>query len=1191
MLHKKHLIVMVQEPWQHGGKIKGKIPGLALHVGPCPQRPRAIVYTSKDLKAWPLVQYSSDDVVAVWIECKRGNQKEVIVFASVYMAHDEQVPPNRMEQLVTFCETYDIPLIVGCDANAHHTAWGSSGVNDRGEGLFSYILGTNLSWENKGNKPTFCTRNRKEVLDLTLKSDSVGNRVEGWHVSDTPSLSDHRYIRFTINLIKHKGNLCRKIRNTNWASYRNVLQAQIEKEMNPPEELHSKQDVELRAVQLTKCMQRAWQESCPLRRSKTPDSNVWWNSDLTRLRKVVRCNLRKAINHGSDEAWDQYQSTLREYKYKVRKAKRQSWWNFCSLIDNNNSLAKVYKVLKGDQTTALSSIKKPNGENSISPMETMEIMLDHHLPERQSTAIDWESQTEAVPLCGLVEDNLARAAVFRCEPYKAPGMDGIYPAMLQQGWNFIRPWLLHIYTASIRYGYIPTIWGESRGCFLPKPGKTNYTETKSYRLITLTSYQLKILERLVLWYLMRIENIDSKLHPRQFGFRKGRSTEVALHHLVSKIENAFANGIFTLGVFLDIEGAFDSITFSVIETALGRVRVSVRLIKWISFMLRHRTLTTTLGDDSITRNITCGCPQGGVLSPLLWNVVVDELLWMFDSQAAYIQAYADDLALLIRNSDLAVVWIQAQHALELAEAWATYRGLKFSYLKTELVLFTNKRKWTTPGPLKLYNNELTLGKVAKYLGVTLDSKLAWTQHIDNKIKHATSCLMQCRRAVGGTWGIQPRRMLWVYTSIIRPIIAYACMIWINALKRKAVINRLIKFQRLACQMITSAYPSTPTAAIEAAISLTPLDLYLKEVAILTAYRLKRDKIWTTELPKNRGNMRSHVWICEQEMENIPTLNMPSDSQTPELVWSLPCETEILAMEEAMEAVGNVQQTDMVCFTDGSVLDGMAGAGMASFGFDPGGQVSFGLGSMATVFQSEVYALQMLTKQLLTNGVQGKTIKIFSDSQATIKALQSMVIKQKSVSECHKLLTELNTQNEVLLQWVPGHVGVPGNELADKRAKEGSKLKIYGPEPLIPISLRACKNAITAETLKEHQNRWSSLDTCRQTKIAIPWLDKQLGRDILSLNRGSLRMVLQAITGHGNLNKHRHTTGQSNTPLCPKCNEEAETSDHYVGRCPAYTLKRILNLGTADTTVQKILQSRGVKRLAQYLKDTGRLSQF
>ena len=79
-------------------------------------------------------------------------------------------------------------------------------------------------------------------------------------------------------------------------------------------------------------------------------------------------------------------------------------------------------------------------------------------------------------------------------------------------------------------------------------------------------------------------------------------------------------------------------------------------------------------------------------------------------------------------------------------------------------------------------------------------------------------------------------------------------------------------------------------------------------------------------------MRSHVWVCEQEMENIPTLHMPSDSQTPELVWSLPCEAGILAMEEA----GNVQQTDMVCFTDESVVGGMAGAGMASFDFDPGG---------------------------------------------------------------------------------------------------------------------------------------------------------------------------------------------------------------------------------------------------------------
>jgi len=80
------------------------------------------------------------------------------------------LPPYPMEGLVRYYQDEQLPLIVGCDLNAHHTVWGSTGTNRRGEKLLEYLASTDLEILNKESEPTFCTAVRREVLDLTICS-------------------------------------------------------------------------------------------------------------------------------------------------------------------------------------------------------------------------------------------------------------------------------------------------------------------------------------------------------------------------------------------------------------------------------------------------------------------------------------------------------------------------------------------------------------------------------------------------------------------------------------------------------------------------------------------------------------------------------------------------------------------------------------------------------------------------------------------------------------------------------------------------------------------------------------------------------------------------------------------------------------------------------------------------------------
>jgi hypothetical protein len=101
-----------------------------------------------------------------------------------------------MRDITDQCQSRKKQLIVRCDVNAHHTLWGSTSTNPREESLMEFLVSSNLNILNHSNKPTFVVCNRKEVTDLTLGTDKIGNLVSNWHVSDEPSLSDHRFICF-----------------------------------------------------------------------------------------------------------------------------------------------------------------------------------------------------------------------------------------------------------------------------------------------------------------------------------------------------------------------------------------------------------------------------------------------------------------------------------------------------------------------------------------------------------------------------------------------------------------------------------------------------------------------------------------------------------------------------------------------------------------------------------------------------------------------------------------------------------------------------------------------------------------------------------------------------------------------------------------------------------------------------------
>lgn len=117
------------------------------------------------------------------VKTERGTRE--IVCASAYFPGDvHEAPPKTVQELIQHCQKAKIPYLIGCDANAHHTVWGSTDINDRGESLLNFLIDENVQILNRGNRPTFINAIRAEVLELTLCSANLYDLVVGWHVSD-----------------------------------------------------------------------------------------------------------------------------------------------------------------------------------------------------------------------------------------------------------------------------------------------------------------------------------------------------------------------------------------------------------------------------------------------------------------------------------------------------------------------------------------------------------------------------------------------------------------------------------------------------------------------------------------------------------------------------------------------------------------------------------------------------------------------------------------------------------------------------------------------------------------------------------------------------------------------------------------------------------------------------------------------
>ncbi|KAF2353383.1 Reverse transcriptase domain [Trinorchestia longiramus] len=289
-----------------------------------------------------------------------------------------------------------------------------------------------------------------------------------------------------------------------------------------------------------------------------------------------------------------------------------------------------------------------------------------------------------------------------------------------------KTWLFQLYSKSLQSGIFPTVWQPAIIIPLPKPNKPP-TSMDSYRPISLLSCVQKLMERLIVSRLTFFLEQKGVFRKTQGGYRRKLSAIDQVTKLEAAIRSTLVNKSTMLCLFVDFSSAFDTVWQMGVLYKLSRCGVRGTMLRWLQAYLKDRPFKMfkegSYSSDMIARS---GVPQGAVLSPLLFNIM------MYDTpveEGICSCGYVDDLAFYAQHPNLRIATDTRQQQLTALHNWSKQWGLKINFNTIKCMLFTNKR--IKPLPIRVGGQQLEFTKQFKYLGVMLDSpQLRWHHQVE-----------------------------------------------------------------------------------------------------------------------------------------------------------------------------------------------------------------------------------------------------------------------------------------------------------------------------------------------------------------------------------------------------------------------------------------------------------------------------
>ena len=415
----------------------------------------------------------------------------------------------------------------------------------------------------------------------------------------------------------------------------------------------------------------------------------------------------------------------------------------------------------------------------------------------------------------------------------------------------------------------------------------------NYRPISLLPIFSKILEKLVALRLTKFLDENNLLYKHQYGFQRKKSTLHPMIHLLNKIAENDNEKKITIGVFCDLQKAFDCCSHKILLIKLSKLGVRGRELKWFENYLKNREQFVSVNDgNSNLRYITKGVPQGSILGPLLFLIYINDLA---NCTSLFTLLFADDTSFLISGKKLNEVIELLNVELKKICYWFRTNELSLHPGKTKFMIFTKNESNINFDELNIVldnnnvnqndeNNIIKLSYVnsnseipaIKFLGVPIDPKLNFKHHIDaihSKVSRSLFAINSVKHF------IDKRALKTLYNSLVHSHFLYCIPIWSCA--SKSSFKKLELLQKKALRTISLSKYNAHTVPIFKKIEILPI----KEQAILSSLLIMYDYVhqklpYSFDQVWKKNNARANRVLRNANLFDIPYVRLESQKHFP-----------------------------------------------------------------------------------------------------------------------------------------------------------------------------------------------------------------------------------------------------------------------------------------------------------------------
>ena len=418
---------------------------------------------------------------------------------------------------------------------------------------------------------------------------------------------------------------------------------------------------------------------------------------------------------------------------------------------------------------------------------------------------------------------------------KAPGYDELPVEVLKN--EASAKMLLRLFNICFKNGVIPEAWKKGIINPIPKSSTTDPRDPLGYRGITLAPSSYKLYCSVLNKRLCEWEEENNILHDMQNGFRKHRSTVDHISSLTSIIQTRKLQKRSTFTAFIDFKKAYDTIDRNLLFTKLHDIGIYGKMYQALLSIYKNVQCCVRVNNVCTEWfNVKFGLKQGCLLSPLLFNLYINDLANLLNSLSLGVDIDGENVCALLYADDLVLIASSEgdlQNLLHVLHTWTIENKMTVNLSKSKVVHFRPKCINKSRYVFKCGDDVMEIAENYVYLGLFLNEFLDYSFTASYIAKAAGRALGLLIAKVKAAGGLPFSVFTKLYDNTVFPVISYAASVW--SVKTFSCIETI---QNRACRFFLGVNRYAPNTAVAGDMGWTPSYIKLYASVLRHFYRVR-----------------------------------------------------------------------------------------------------------------------------------------------------------------------------------------------------------------------------------------------------------------------------------------------------------------------------------------------------------------